>query len=235
MRRHAEGTLGTELPVADRILAQVQHSGLGPGGRLPTERELAADLGVTRTAVRHALASIEAAGQISREVGRGTFLRRPQESPGGTGADATAAPPDDVGPADVMAVRRLLEPPAMTLVVAWATARDLVEMQRCLDGGATAQTYEEFEVWDLALHRCVIAASHSKLLMRMYAVVEASRQGQMWGDLKRRSDSLGRRQRYQDDHRILVDALRARDSEAAVQAMRTHLDRVAENLLGGTH
>jgi DNA-binding FadR family transcriptional regulator len=69
----------------------------------------------------------------------------------------------------------------------------------------------------------------------MYAVVEASRQGQMWGDLKRRSDSLGRRQRYQDDHRILVDALRARDSEAAVQAMRTHLDRVAENLLGGTH
>src|SRR5215472_12058106 len=64
---------GREL--AELILAEFERSGLGAGSRLPTERQLAVDLGITRTGVRHALAALEADGRISREVGRGTFLR----------------------------------------------------------------------------------------------------------------------------------------------------------------
>src|ERR1700757_4009675 len=63
---------GREL--AELILAESGRAGLGPGSRLPTERQLAADLGVTRSGIRHALAALEADGVISREVGRGTFL-----------------------------------------------------------------------------------------------------------------------------------------------------------------
>ena len=63
------------LRVAERILAESLRAGLGPDGRLPTERRLALDLGMTRSSVRHALAILEAQGSISREVGRGTFLR----------------------------------------------------------------------------------------------------------------------------------------------------------------
>jgi len=60
---------------------------------------------------------------------------------------------DDVSqPADVMTVRRLFEPTAMSLVVAWATARDFAEMDRCLRGGERAADHDEFEVWDAALH-----------------------------------------------------------------------------------
>ena len=51
-----------------------------------------------------------------------------------------------------MAVRRLFEPTAMSLVVAWATARDFAEMDRCLRGGERAADHDEFEVWDAALH-----------------------------------------------------------------------------------
>jgi DNA-binding FadR family transcriptional regulator len=222
-----------ERRLADLILAGAQRAGLGPGARLPTERQLAMDLGVTRTAVRHALATIEAAGHITREVGRGTFLRHAGQ-PGERALATGTGQLGDVAPADVMAVRRLLEPPAMALVVAWATARDLAEVQHCLVGGDGAETYEEFEHWDLALHRRIIAASHSPLLMQIYAVIESSRQGQTWGDLKRRSDSRQRRRRYQSDHRTLVEALRARDADAAVTTMRAHLDHVAENLLGPT-
>jgi len=54
----------------------------------------------------------------------------------------------------------------------------------------------------------------------------------VWGDLKRRSSSQQRRELYQQDHRAVVAALRARDSDAAVEAMRVHLARVAEHLLG---
>ncbi len=221
--------------LAELILAESARAGLGAGGRLPTERQLAADMGVTRSAVRHAMKMLEAEGRISREVGRGTFLRDPPGARAASAGDAGVSPRlDDVGPADVMAVRRLLEPLVMPLVVAWATARDFEEMDRCLAGGDAAQTFEDFEAWDVALHRCLFAASHSQLLMRLGEVIESARHGHVWGDLKRRNDSRQRRQDYCGDHRAIVAALRARDADAAVEAMRVHLTRVERNLLGAT-
>jgi DNA-binding FadR family transcriptional regulator len=140
----------------------------------------------------------------------------------------------DFAPADVMTIRRLLEPQALPLVVMWATARDFAEMERCVAGGDQAVNYEEFETWDLALHRVIMAAAHSPLLAALYSVVESARHGQVWGDLKRRSASSQRRAVYQEDHRAIVTALRARDADAAVESMRTHLARVAGHLLGET-
>jgi DNA-binding FadR family transcriptional regulator len=231
------GTTHTErgLRLAELILSESQRAGQGPGSRLPTERQLATELGVTRSSVRHALAMLEAQGRISREVGRGTFLRelRTTNAPAAQGpstdgaAAADPAPAADFAPADVMTIRRLLEPPAMSLVVAWATAADLEDMDRCLAGGDGAASYEEFEFWDLALHRCIMAASHSPLLVALYRDIEAARHGQVWGDLKRRSSSSERREQYQADHRAIVGALRARDSARAVEAMRVHLARVS--------
>jgi DNA-binding FadR family transcriptional regulator len=224
--------------LAELILDQWRSTGVGSGGRLPTERQLCIDLGVTRSSVRHALAILEAQGHISREVGRGTFLRSEPGPvrPDGRRAAARLAGPHgstataDFAPADVMTIRRLLEPPAMSLVVAWATAADLEEMDRSLGGGDRAETFEEFETWDLALHRCIMAASHSPLLVTMYRMIESARHGQVWGNLKRRSQSQQRRNQYQADHHAIVDALAARDSGRAVEAMRLHLARVQEHL-----
>ncbi len=247
--------------LAELILADSARAGLGPGSRLPTERKLAADMGATRTSIRQALDVLEAEGHISREVGRGTFLRR---TPGPVHADGTGpagdgavgggaadrgteveprpagqpVPPrgvdaaDGFAPADVMTIRRLLEPLAMPLVVAWATAADFKEMDRCLAGGNQARSYDEFENWDLALHRSIMAASHSPLLTQLYAVIESARHGHSWGDLKRRSASQERRERYQADHGELVAALRARDTDRATEAMRVHLARVNTDLFG---
>ncbi len=256
--RHAQR--GLEL--AERIMTHSLRTGLGPGGRLPTERQLAQDLGVTRSSVRYALGIMEADGHISREVGRGTYLRSPDlltGSPGPYGrglagagegtAGGTADPGPDPGisvtaggkaaagpapgafaPADVMMVRRLLEPQAMPLAVAWATAADFDEMDRCLAGGDRASSYDEFEIWDLALHRSMIAATHSPLLCTLYSSIEAARHGHMWGDLKRRSASAERRKMYQAYHHEIVAALRARDAGEAVKAMRAHLARVSDHL-----
>jgi DNA-binding FadR family transcriptional regulator len=227
--------------LAERILVAATQSGLLTGGRLPTERQLSIDLSVTRSAVRHALAILEAQGRISREVGRGTFLHDgdPGRGPRGSGLRTAgyprpgwtmSAPAADFAPADVMTIRRLLEPPAMSLVVSWATAADLQEMQRCLVGGDGAATFEEFEGWDLALHRCIMAASHSPLLIALYQAIEEARHGQVWGDLKRRSMTQQRRTLYQSDHHAIVAALSIRDSAQAVEAMRRHLARVQEHL-----
>jgi GntR family transcriptional regulator, uxu operon transcriptional repressor len=236
--------------LAELIMSESERAGLGPGSRLPTERQLAVDLGVTRSGVRLALAALEADGLISREVGRGTFFSDTafrntagqafdalRETPGEVAGKAAAYPAPaamDFAPADVMTIRRLLEPQALPLVVMWATARDFAEMERCVAGGDQAVNYEEFETWDLALHRVIMAAAHSPLLAALYGVVESARHGQVWGDLKRRSASSQRRAVYQEDHRAIVTALRARDADAAIESMRTHLARVAGHLLGET-
>ena len=205
--------------LADVILTEYVGGAAVEGAQLPTERELAERLGVTRAAVRHALSYLEAAGRISREVGRGTFLR----------AEDAA---DDIGPADVMRARELFEPQVLPLVVTHATARDFAELDRCLHGGAAAETPEEFEQWDDAFHRAVVVAAHNRLLLRMYSSIEAARHGPLWGNLKRSHDSPQRRAQYIADHQRIVEALRARDLGSADEATRAHLERVRANLLG---
>ena len=148
------------------------------------------------------------------------------ERPAPGGLSGTA----DYAPADVMAVRRLFEPTAMSLVVAWATARDFAEMDRCLRGGERAADHDEFEVWDAALHRSIIAATRSPLLIQLYSEVERARHGRMWGDLKRRNASAARRDEYRRDHEEIVAALRLRDADGATAAMRAHLARVSRHL-----
>jgi DNA-binding FadR family transcriptional regulator len=214
------------------ILSRCEDPAFVPGGQLPNERALATEFGVPRTLVRHALTVLEAEGRISREVGRGTFLR-----PGAT----EPAPPDaatqsvaEVGPADVMAARMLIEPHVVPLVVAWATQRDFDEMRRCVEGGARAEDAAEFEVWDFAFHHAIVAASRNQLLVAMNAIVERARKGEIWGNLKLRNDSRQRRAAYQAEHVRLVDALIARDAEEAAAATVSHLEHVQTNLLRAT-
>ena len=66
----------------------------------------------------------------------------------------------------------------------------------------------------------------------MYEVVERAREGEIWGNLKRRNDSRERRAAYQADHVELVDAICARELHRAVAVMDAHLARVQANLLG---
>jgi DNA-binding FadR family transcriptional regulator len=213
--------------LAERIVEASLRAG-APGGQLPTERQLALTLGVTRTMVRNALTLLKSEGRVSREVGRGTFLLGAHDlSAGGASSDV-----DDLSPADVMSTRRLFEPMALRLVVARATTRDFEKLRRCLLDDERAETYEEFDAADFALHHAVIAASHNPLLLETYAVLERARQGEIWGNMKRRGYTSERRAASLEDHRRLVDAICSRELEAAVAAMDHHLARVEGHLLG---
>jgi GntR family uxuAB operon transcriptional repressor len=216
------------IALAARILSD---SRVGEEGidRLPNERQLASNLGVSRTAIRHALEILEAEGRVTRQVGRGTFVRFDVSSTGTGREDGGYL---DVGPAHVVEVRRLIEPQAMALVVAWATPSDFDEMDRCLAGGEASETYEEFEAWDLALHQCIIASTGNNLLVRLYEEIESARRGQLWGDLKRRRDSRSRRHTYLRQHKDIVAALRSRNADRAIEAMRVHIAAVESDLFG---
>jgi GntR family transcriptional regulator, uxu operon transcriptional repressor len=212
-----------------------RYGAAGDASRLPTERSLSAELGVSRSTVRRALGLLEAHRVISREVGRGTFfVDLDRSGPHDFGEKNHQEPSlDDIGPTDVMTARWLLEPRMMTLVVSAATERDFAEMDRCLAGGDTAANGQEFEAWDLALHRALAAASHNVLVVTMYGAIDIARHSSIWEALKRRSDSIERRRARAEEHLAIVDAVRSWRADDAVAAMERHLRHVEANMFDG--
>lgn len=218
------------IKVAGDVLNTAARDGLRVGSRLPTERELASGLKLTRTTIRNAMALLEEEGVVSREVGRGTFLRSDPRTTAISNGPTTSSIATDVSPSDVMVARHLIEPAIMTSVVDNATIHDFEEIERCLVGSENATNYEDVEKWDLALHRAMMRAAHNPLMEGMYLLVEGARQGEIWGNMKRRSDSVERRAHYRLQHRAIAEALRDRDGRRAREAMQVHLETVESNL-----
>ena len=85
--------------IADQIAALIERGEFPAGSRLPAERELARELGVSRTSVREAIISLEIAGKVEVRVGNGIFVKAP-----------AAGPPreddDGPGPFELLAARR---------------------------------------------------------------------------------------------------------------------------------
>ncbi|MPZ61387.1 MAG: FCD domain-containing protein [Propionibacteriales bacterium] len=208
------------------IEREVARLGLAPGSKLPTEREWVERTGLSRTVVRRSLATLEAQGRVIRHVGRGTFLTpaKPDEQDLANGGGSS--------PAEIMAVRLLVEPSSMPLVVTAARRDDIAEIQRCLAGSEIDPSYESFERWDAAFHRSLALATHNSLLVQICDMTNAARHQPQWGQLKRRSFTAQRRLDYITDHRTIAEALLDRDGAAAHEAMRAHLLRVRANILG---
>jgi DNA-binding FadR family transcriptional regulator len=208
-------------PIAELLEAELDAARQRPTGRLAPERDLASRTGLSRSAVRRWLDELERAGRVSRHVGRGTFV-----------LPTDPAAHLQTSPAEILAVRMLLEPQMLALAVANATGHDIAEMRRWLTLGEAAESYDEFERCDSRLHAAVAASTHNGLLIRLFEVVNDSRDHPLWGSAKRRTFTPERRHEYERDHRALVDAIDDRDAEAAAAVMRRHLQRIRGALLG---
>lgn len=200
--------------------------GYAPGAKLPTERALSEQIGVPRSAVRDALSVLEARGVVTRIVGSGTYVAERD-------AVLPARGRSEVSPAEIMAARLVVEPRLALLIVTHATASDFERMDACNRNAEAAGDFETFERWDAALHQSMAEATHNRLIIDLYREVTEARDRTEWGDLKRRSINAVRRQTYEADHRVIVAALRARDSMAAERAIEDHLKTVRSNLFGG--
>jgi len=201
-----------ERSLRDLLIEGGKDGTLGPGSKLPTERDLVQRLAAPRSAVRRALEVLERDGMVVRHVGRGTFLTDAVQQVDGA--------PADTSPAEIMQVARV------------GTQADLDRIVECLDAGGASEDFEGFEAWDARLHRSIASAAHNGLLMNMFDVLNTARALPVWGTLKRRTSSPERRRCYHAEHAAVVDALRDRNPDMAADAMRTHLQNVSDNLLG---
>lgn len=217
--------MAVERSLRDLLIEGSRDGTLGPGSKLPTERDLVERLAAPRSAIRRALEILERDGLVVRHVGRGTFLTD-------AAVQQVDGAPADTSPAEIMQVRLLLEPQVAALAARVGTQADLDRIVECLDGGGASDDFENFEAWDAKLHRAIARAAHNGLLMNMFDVLNTARDLPIWGTLKRRTSSPERRRCYHAEHVAIVDALRDRDTTAAGEAMRTHLENVSDNLLG---
>jgi len=213
-----------ERVVVEALEREVAARGLGPGSKLPTERDLAILSGQGRTTVRRALEALEAEGRIVRQVGRGTFL---------AAAPATHPPADvrDVSPAEIFGARIAIEPQMMPLIVAAGSAADMEEIERCRRGGEATNSYREFALWGSALHRAMAAATHNRMFGRICEMLDMHGHP-MWSRMLRRSSTPERLAAYKQDHQEIVAALLERDADRAQALMRRHLQRIQSNVLG---
>ena len=199
-------------------------------GRLPAERNLAAEYGVARNTIRRAVESIANDGTIERHVGRGTFL-----NVGTSELAAILQRVTGVSPADLVAVRMIVEPQAAAIAAKNASLADLRAIAEAHHHARQTQKTEEFELWDLQFHRRLFAATRNELLGSIYAILQVIRSRNAWIELKRKTFSENRRLDYCEQHASVVLALEKRDSNGAAQAMTRHIEAIETALFGRRH
>jgi DNA-binding FadR family transcriptional regulator len=200
------------------------------GDRLPTERALSEQYGLSRSTVRRVMADLKRRRLITQTVGSGTYVS--DEVQQGLASMVSAAAAQAVSPAELMAARVVLEPSLIAMVIGNATAADFDRMDECNREAEAAVTLEAFEHWDAALHEAIAEATHNRFITGVFRLMSDARAQGEWGVLKRRSATPQRRLEYQREHRDLVDALRQRDGERARALCLEHLLHVRDNLLG---
>ena len=214
----------------DTILDKLQAGDWRAGHRIPTERALSDEFGLSRSTVRRVLQEFKRKRLITQTVGSGTYVTDQLHvalAEFQPGANVLA-----VSPAELMAARLVLEPAIIDMVVGHATTADFQRMDECNLHAEAATTLEAFEQWDAALHEAIAAAAHNAFIADMFRRMSEVRSQGEWGMLKRRSATPERRLAYQHQHRALVEAIRQRDAAKARALTLAHLLEVRTNMLG---
>lgn len=207
--------------VLHTLVRNIADRGLTVDDRLPTERELAAELQVSRNTVREAMGSLEAIGAVTRCSKRGAVIKPIDLSALAEISQVfllrSAADFDEL-----LAARRAFEIGLLPLVASHATPDDFQQME-----AANAQIESEAAAgWlplegDLAFHKAVLNASHNRFLIQFGRLLEEFfRAVRSRGRAEPQPKAYGRTLK---EHRRIIEALRAGDVRLAQRIMQRHL------------
>jgi GntR family transcriptional repressor for pyruvate dehydrogenase complex len=211
----------------DCIRAFLQPDRLGPDLKLPTERTLSEELGVSRRSVRRALEVLEAEGRIWRRQGSGTFAGRGPTT-AGKAIDDLAVKSDFM---DVMEVRLRIEPPLAQLAAMRASDGDIVRLRAVLERISESTDSDARELWDGAFHRQIAECAGNALFLAVFELVDRVRESAAWLSFREKARSESRLSLYSAQHQAIVEAIAARDPTNAGEAMRQHLLALQESLI----
>ena len=202
--------------IAERLADDIRSGVLAPGERLPSERDLARTLEVSRASVREALASLALQGVVETRHGAGTFVvgLPPSE------------PPHDASPSAVLEARLALEPAVARLAAARGLADETAEkLLEAMD--AEPMDIATWNASDRLFHRQLAAMTGNPVLLAFADHVAALMDEPLWQRL--RDDSIaiaGRTRIHVAEHRMIYEAIVAGDAEAAAFYSVQHINRV---------
>jgi DNA-binding FadR family transcriptional regulator len=207
----------TRGEIAAQLEAEVLGGGLEPGTKLPSERELALRLGVSRPLVREALRSLVERGLVEVSPGRGAFVRAV--------STAEAVRPlgshylrQKITPRHVIEVRMIIEPAAAQLAAQRATDREIEALGRALEEIDSAGSVLERARWDITFHTLVARMSHNPVIESTFESIAT-----LVFELMLRSLSDSKVVAVSAPfHHALYEAIRDRDPDRAYEAMREH-------------
>lgn len=219
---------GYEL-VAERILELISQSQLRPGDRMPTENEIAAQLGTSRTVVREAIKILSALGRIRAQKGRGLYVAD-DEGMLGLRWDGFFLPTDLDHVYMLFEFRRVQESEASRLAATRATPAELraieAAAQTCREGHVTGQDVL-FRHGDGEFHLSIAAASHNPFLVA--AVREARRLLMQSATIGLSGSVGGHAAEAVEEHAAIHRAIRDGDADRAAHAAAVHLDNTLED------
>lgn len=214
------------LRIAEALEAMIGR--MAPQEKLPPERILCEEFQVSRNLVREALGRLEAQGRVWRHVGQGTFVgQRPALQ--AVWRNFSAA---HTSPAEVLQVRMLLEPQIAGVAAMRASDIQIAELQALANKCRAATNAETWELWDSKFHHALCEFAGNALLLAVYEGINAVRRNASWTTLRTLVLTTAKRERYAAQHQDIIDAVRARDSSGAYNAMTSHLELVSSDLVG---
>lgn len=194
-----------------------------PGDQLPPDRELAARAGVSRPTAREALLALELVGAVEVRHGEGAYVSGPRARVGGVDGS-----PLDVRPRELIESRRILEPSVAAMAAGRISAETLGDLSRDLDEAADltddAEALPRFISLGLRFHADLAPGCGNALLADIVAQLVNVEMHPLWALVNQQAMSSVEARRGQvADHRDILAAIRSGDSQAAAEAMSSHL------------
>ena len=205
--------------VIDQIIQRVRDNDLTPGDRLPSERELASLLGVSRPVVREAIRVLAARGQVAVQHGRGVFVQDSLAMQNLRAAAATAE--HDL--LELFAMREVLEVPA----AGWAAERadaaaldvlrkDLAELD---EAARPDPDFKEMQHLDSRVHMHIVEMAGNRFMIQTLGVL----QEMMHAGMRTTLHLPGRYESSREDHHRILHALERKDADEARNGARDHI------------
>ena len=206
-----------------------------PGSKLPAERDLAAQMGVSRPSVREALIALELLGVVEIRIGQGTFVVGKPASLETLGSSRM------VSPFDLLEARVTIESNVAVLVArkwkdgtiderAFKKTYEITnQMKRIVDDD---RRVEEFYGLGLGFHKALAGASNNEVLFEVVGNLVEATSHPLWALINKKIlENRSAREEQIREHEVVLDAIQRGDGEAASQAMRRHIEELAELVL----
>jgi GntR family transcriptional regulator, transcriptional repressor for pyruvate dehydrogenase complex len=212
--------------IVQQVEESIQKGALKTGDRLPPERELAQQFGVSRTAVREAVKALREKGFVEAYPGRGTFIMETSSHPIRLSIDRIAKTGQAEGSLYLTEVREMMEPEIAAMAAERADAEDLAAMRESVEvmDGAKRDP-EAFIEADLDFHLALAEAAANPIILSLIDSIVGLLREQRMGIFQ----VEGGPERGQYHHKKILEAVEHRDSGGAREAMKAHMRQVRED------